>query len=54
MAIRIRRREFILGLGSAAVAWPIAAHAQSATKIPRVGWLVTGSPMSYRFSLAAF
>ena len=54
MAIRIRRREFILGLGSAAVAWPLAAHAQSATKIPRVGWLVTGSPISYRFSLAAF
>jgi putative ABC transport system substrate-binding protein len=50
----ILRREFIALLGGAA-AWPLAARAQQPTKkMPRVGWLVTGSPASYRFSLAAF
>jgi putative tryptophan/tyrosine transport system substrate-binding protein len=55
MAIHIRRREFIFTLGGAAAAWPLAIHAQQQTsRIPRIGWLVTGSPTSYRFSLAAF
>jgi len=50
----VRRRDFITLLGGAA-AWPRAARAQQpTTKMPRVGWLVTGSPISYRFSLAAF
>jgi putative ABC transport system substrate-binding protein len=50
----VRRREFITLLGGAAVAWPRAGRAQSTAKKPRIGWLVTGSPASYRFSLAAF
>ena len=51
----MNRREFITLLGSAAATWPLAASAQQPTKkMPRIGWLVTGSPASYRFSLAAF
>ena len=50
----MRRRSFITLLGGAA-AWPLGVHAQKpTTKVPRIGWLVTGSPSSYRFSLAAF
>jgi putative ABC transport system substrate-binding protein len=48
----MRRREFFIVLGSAIV-WPLSAHAQQ-PKIPRVGWLVTGSATTHRFSLAAF
>jgi putative tryptophan/tyrosine transport system substrate-binding protein len=48
------RREFITLLAGA-VACPLAGHAQQAmTRVPRIGWLVTGSPASYRFSLDAF
>ena len=50
----MRRRDFIALLGGAAT-WPLAGRAQqSATSIPRVGWLVTDSSAEYRFSLAAF
>jgi putative tryptophan/tyrosine transport system substrate-binding protein len=55
MASHIGRRKFLATLGGAAIAWPLAARAQQrTTKVPRIGWLVTGSPTSYRFSLAAF
>jgi putative ABC transport system substrate-binding protein len=51
----IGRRRFLATLGGLAVAWPLAARAQQpATKVHRIGWLVTGTPTSYRFSLAAF
>ena len=49
-----KRREFIALLGGTA-AWPIAALAQQpAMPMPKIGWLATGDPASYRFSLAAF
>jgi putative tryptophan/tyrosine transport system substrate-binding protein len=50
----VKRRTFIAALGSAA-AWPVVARGQGLPpRTARIGWLVSGSSDSYRFSLAAF
>jgi ABC-type uncharacterized transport system substrate-binding protein len=48
-----KRRDFITHLGSAAVAWPLAARAQQPT-IPIIGYLYSGAPDTGAAYTAAF
>jgi len=38
------RREFIAGLGAAAVGWPITAHPQQPERVRRIGFMRVGPP----------
>jgi putative tryptophan/tyrosine transport system substrate-binding protein len=49
----LRRREFVTLLGSAAVAWPLAARAQQPT-MPVIGWLESGSKQLSPYASAGF
>jgi putative tryptophan/tyrosine transport system substrate-binding protein len=53
MAIHIRRREFIVALGSAAATWPFAAGAQQAA-IPVVGFIHIMSAENVPHIVASF
>ena len=51
---RIQRREFIALIGGAAAAWPLAARAQQARKVVRIGYLTPTTAGGNPITGAAF
>jgi len=50
----MRRRDFISGISGSAIAWPLAARAQTASKRPLIGYLETGRQTTVKTRNAAF
>ena len=50
----MRRREFIILFGSAAVAWPFAARSQQPGQLPIIGYMGQGTPAAEAKRVAAF
>jgi putative ABC transport system substrate-binding protein len=50
----MRRREFVMIVGGAAAAWPLALRAQQQPSLPIVGFLNSASADGYRVMAAAF
>src|SRR5262249_46398253 len=54
MTVTIGRRELLVALGGAAVAWPLAARAQQPGKLPTIGFLGPSTSSAGSPYVAAF